>query len=312
MTTKFGMKKLKLRPYGAIQICLLLLLLIRRHCDIVRCKRHFDVATDRQTDGGNCDGNSVSCALEDMLCVFDSGEKIALCISILLSLTVFFLLLADIIPPTSLVVPLIGKYLLFTMVLVSLSIIVTVVVLNVHFRSPSTHTMAPWVKRLFLVLLPRVLCMRRPTINRDLTPKVVVRTCNGVELRDLGHRRPTTDFDLSTRSSAAGRDRVGNRLASSSTSSNMFAASLQSSSGAGVGAAAAGASRADDDDEDSSTSNFSPEVVRAIEGVKFIAEHLKQEDEARYVSFAFTFSCAPSMLEAGIVLAVSVCLSVRT
>lgn len=29
---------------------------------------------------------------------------------------------------------------------------------------------------------------------------------------------------------------------------------------------------------------FSPEVVRAIEGVKFIAEHLKKEDEARYVS----------------------------
>jgi len=106
------------------------------------------------------------------VCVFCSGEKIALCISILLSLTVFFLLLADIIPPTSLVVPLIGKYLLFTMVLVSLSIIVTVVVLNVHFRSPSTHTMAPWVQRMFLVLLPRLLCMRRPAINRDLTPKV--------------------------------------------------------------------------------------------------------------------------------------------
>ena len=208
--------------------------------------------------------------------MFDSGEKIALCISILLSLTVFFLLLADIIPPTSLVVPLIGKYLLFTMVLVSLSIIVTVVVLNVHFRSPSTHTMAPWVQRMFLVLLPRLLCMRRPSINRDLTPKVVVRTCNGVELRDLGRR--TADIDVSR----SGLDRIGNRLASSSTSSNMVA-TLQTA-GAGVGVTRPGT---DEDDPESSINNFSPEVVKAIEGVKFIAEHLKKEDEARYVSSAY-------------------------
>ena len=39
----------------------------------------------------------------------DSGEKVSLSISILLSLTVFFLLLAEIIPPTSLSVPLLGK-----------------------------------------------------------------------------------------------------------------------------------------------------------------------------------------------------------
>lgn len=64
----------------------------------------------------------------------DSGEKVTLCISILLSLTVFFLLLAEIIPPTSLAVPLLGKYLLFTMILVTSSIWVTVCVLNVYFR----------------------------------------------------------------------------------------------------------------------------------------------------------------------------------
>ena len=45
------------------------------------------------------------------------GLQVSLSISILLSLTVFFLLLAEIIPPTSLVVPLLGKFVLFTMIL---------------------------------------------------------------------------------------------------------------------------------------------------------------------------------------------------
>ena len=69
----------------------------------------------------------------------DSGEKVSLSISILLSLTVFFLLLAEIIPPTSLAVPLLGKYLLFTMLLVTFSIFITVGVLNIHFRYPQRN-----------------------------------------------------------------------------------------------------------------------------------------------------------------------------
>ncbi|XP_050502943.1 acetylcholine receptor subunit alpha-like isoform X2 [Diabrotica virgifera virgifera] len=97
----------------------------------------------------------------------DSGEKVSLSISILLSLTVFFLLLAEIIPPTSLVVPLLGKFVLFTMILDTFSICVTVVVLNVHFRSPQTHVMAPWVRRVFIHILPRLLVMRRPHYQLD-------------------------------------------------------------------------------------------------------------------------------------------------
>jgi len=94
----------------------------------------------------------------------DSGEKVSLSISILLSLTVFFLLLAEIIPPTSLSVPLLGKYLLFTMILVTFSVVVTIGVLNVNFRTPATHKMAPWVRKAFIEFLPKYLFIQRPDI----------------------------------------------------------------------------------------------------------------------------------------------------
>lgn len=92
----------------------------------------------------------------------DCGEKITLCISVLLALTVFLLLISKIVPPTSLAVPLIGKYLMFTMVLVTFSIVTSVCVLNVHHRTPSTHHMPAWVQRFFLHQLPVFLLMRRP------------------------------------------------------------------------------------------------------------------------------------------------------
>uniref|UniRef100_A0A4W3I7M4 Cholinergic receptor nicotinic alpha 3 subunit n=1 Tax=Callorhinchus milii TaxID=7868 RepID=A0A4W3I7M4_CALMI len=93
----------------------------------------------------------------------DCGEKVTLCISVLLSLTVFLLVITEIIPSTSLVIPLIGEYLLFTMIFIILSIVITVFVLNVHYRTPKTHTMPSWVRTIFVELLPRVMFMVRPT-----------------------------------------------------------------------------------------------------------------------------------------------------
>ncbi|GAU89949.1 LOW QUALITY PROTEIN: hypothetical protein RvY_02440-1 [Ramazzottius varieornatus] len=110
----------------------------------------------------------IPCILISCLTVFvfylpsDSGEKVTLCISILLSLTVFILLLAEIIPPTSLTVPLMGRYLLFTLVMTTMSIALTIVIINVHFRNPSTHRMGPWIRKVFLQWLPKLLLMERP------------------------------------------------------------------------------------------------------------------------------------------------------
>lgn len=70
-----------------------------------------------------------------------------LSISVLLSLTVFLLVIVELIPSTSSAVPLIGKYMLFTMVFVIASIIITVIVINTHHRSPSTHVMPEWVRK---------------------------------------------------------------------------------------------------------------------------------------------------------------------
>ncbi|XP_021704010.1 acetylcholine receptor subunit alpha-like [Aedes aegypti] len=131
----------------------------------------------------------------------DSGEKVSLSISILLSLTVFFLLLAEIIPPTSLVVPLLGKFVLFTMILDTFSICVTVIVLNIHFRSPQTHTMAPWVRTIFINHLPKLLVMRRPIYQplhhfSAASQRFMLRSCTGMG-DNIPPLPPTIVFDPS-------------------------------------------------------------------------------------------------------------------
>ncbi|XP_072164376.1 neuronal acetylcholine receptor subunit alpha-3-like [Diadema setosum] len=92
----------------------------------------------------------------------DISEKMSLCMSVLLSMTVFLLLITAQIPANANHFPLIVKYLLFTMLVVSSSIVLTVFVLNVRFRSPETHTMSPWIRRVFIEIIPKYLGMSRP------------------------------------------------------------------------------------------------------------------------------------------------------
>lgn len=83
----------------------------------------------------------------------NSHQKMSLSINVLLSLTVFFLMLAEIIPQNSLVVPLLTQYLLFTMALVASSVILTAITYNIHFRSSSTHVMPDWTRKVYAIIL---------------------------------------------------------------------------------------------------------------------------------------------------------------
>jgi hypothetical protein len=102
-------------------------------------------------------------------------SQVSLTISILLSLTFFLLVLIEMIPSTSLALPLLGKYLMFTLLLVFLSIVVTIFVLNIHFRSPATHHMSACTRRLFLHVLPRWLRMHPPQAINRITGELIAR-----------------------------------------------------------------------------------------------------------------------------------------
>ncbi|XP_022087676.1 neuronal acetylcholine receptor subunit alpha-10-like [Acanthaster planci] len=101
----------------------------------------------------------------------DSGEKVSLGITVLLSLTVFLLLIAESMPPSS-HVPVIGQYYAATMLLVSISIMLTVIVLNLHHRGPTCRPVPRWMRRIFLNKLAPILRLHpRPSQRNKAVSK---------------------------------------------------------------------------------------------------------------------------------------------
>uniref|UniRef100_H2Y827 Neurotransmitter-gated ion-channel ligand-binding domain-containing protein n=1 Tax=Ciona savignyi TaxID=51511 RepID=H2Y827_CIOSA len=118
-----------------------------------------------------------------------SCEKMTLSISVLLGETVFLFLIAQRVPETSLAVPLIAGYLLFVMILVIISVISSVVVCNVHYRSNTTHSMPDWVVWFFMEKLAPILRVERPSEEESGACSARPRRCSSVSARKAMRQR---------------------------------------------------------------------------------------------------------------------------
>ncbi|XP_075874773.1 neuronal acetylcholine receptor subunit alpha-7-like isoform X2 [Nelusetta ayraudi] len=193
----------------------------------------------------------------------DSGEKISLGITVLLSLTVFMLLVADIMPATSESVPLISQYFATIMVIVGLSVMATVIVLQFHHHDPSGEKMPKWIRVFLLNWCARFLCMKRQGEARARS------ACP-----NDGQQASLSSVELKA---GASRSNNGNMLypmsdsaVSGSGEAEKLLPATCSSSGAGV----------------------EPELSRILDEVHFIAKRYRNQDDQVAVRNEWRFAAA--------------------
>ncbi|KAK6731999.1 hypothetical protein RB195_008069 [Necator americanus] len=123
----------------------------------------------------------------------DSGEKIALGITVLLAFSVFVLAIAEKMPETSDSMPLIGIYLMVVMGMTSVSVVMTVLVLNFHHRGPFNDPVPEWARVLILERLRKLLHMKLSHTDTD-SKKQKMSVCSNNMMRRLSVRVAMDDM----------------------------------------------------------------------------------------------------------------------
>ncbi|KAK7922767.1 hypothetical protein WMY93_009669 [Mugilogobius chulae] len=85
----------------------------------------------------------------------DSGEKVSLGVTVLLALTVFQLMVAESMPPSE-SVPLIGKYYIATMTMITASTALTIFIMNIHFCGAEAKPVPHWAKVLIIDYMSKI------------------------------------------------------------------------------------------------------------------------------------------------------------
>lgn len=198
--------------------------------------------------------------------------------------------MSKILPPTSLVLPLIAKYLLFTFIMNTVSILVTVVIINWNFRGPRTHRMPTWIRSVFLHYLPAMLLMKRPRKTRlrwmmEMPGMSVPPQPNpyGSPTELPKHIRQEIESEycrpcptiLLIYSAIGAKPSKMEVMELSDLHHPNCKINRKLNSGGDLGGLADSCRR---ESESSDSILLSPEASKATEAVEFIAEHLKNED----------------------------------
>ncbi|KAL6113495.1 chrfam7a [Pungitius sinensis] len=197
----------------------------------------------------------------------DSGEKISLGITVLLSLTIFMLLVAEIMPATSNSVPLIAQYFATTMVIVSLSIIATVLVLQYHHHDPDGGKMPKWTRVILLNWCAWFLRMKRPGEERPHSACRHEAPANSVTGADPSAGAPSPPSANGKLLYVGIRGLESVKYAATSPDSGVLCARLAGPAGGDEVLLPAGGGE--------------PELAKILEEVRYIAERFRGQDEGK-------------------------------
>ena len=191
-----------------------------------------------------------------------SGEKIGITISVFLSLSLFQLVLFDLTPTTSFKLPLVGKYILVTSILVTVSIMANTAILNMNHRYSSTHEMSQFVRWFFLKILSRMLHMKIPSSNGEISTLDEDMFSNKDNYSDLSHyENPYKgNRDMLTPQALSGFDDHAWKI-------DQVCRACQQRR----------------------LSKYKPNVQKGYDGVCFLANHYKDEDDTKRVSQCMTY-----------------------
>ncbi|CAL9700799.1 unnamed protein product [Knipowitschia caucasica] len=232
----------------------------------------------------------------------DSGEKISLGITVLLSLTVFMLLVAEIMPATSDSVPLIAQYFASTMMIVGLSVVVTVLVLQFHHHDPHGGKMPKWIRVILLNWCAWFLRMKKPGEDRKTSATSNTTTSTFKYTHPPPHHTSANSIQMTAipgqATSGAPATTNGNMnlyfgYHSMGTDNPTFPLSTDSSV-CGVGTHPSVPTLHESHAEQNRILLLEqiPEISRILEEVQYIARRFREKDEGEAISSEWKFAAA--------------------